>query len=586
MPTSGIKISSLPNVNTVEDADLFVIVKTDDVTYNITRSDITISANNIVDTLDINHGGTGQTTANAALNALLPTQTSNDGKFLSTNGTNTSWVTANTLPSQTGNNGKFLTTDGSNASWATVLPSQTGHSGHVLTTDGTNTSWIAVVSGVSNSDGTLIVNPTAGNVVASLNLGNANTWTSLQTFQCATNSTVGLTARGAASQNTNLQEWQRSDFTVLSAIDKYGAVIVGPVDIDNATEIGKFNRTVGTFWSFRTSGQLYCNMASTNAGQGAINLGDGSALIWTDSTGSAYDLRLDGWNSIILRPGRLSSGGSTVSVQIIGQQSTKVPLIVQGAASHSANLQEWKNSAGATLAYIDASGTFSGTGIISGTYATMPAAGQAGRVYIATDSILQFVDSGTVWQGFMSGHERFTIPDFTSYSWDNQESTTLVDKNGWYEFRKPTSSSLSMYYRTAPATPWTYTTYMPFFQRMIAFPAIGIGVRDSSGKIHFFGIKNDGSNVYLSSDKYTNTSTFSANYAQELTYKLGFPFWFRIADNGTNRICSYSFNGVSFVTFHTVGRTDFLTATQYGIIIAAPASAGVETVAGVYSLAI
>lgn len=39
-----------------------------------------------------------------------------------------------------------------------------------------------VVSSVSNSDGTLTVSPTTGNVVASLNTGNANTWTTLQKF--------------------------------------------------------------------------------------------------------------------------------------------------------------------------------------------------------------------------------------------------------------------------------------------------------------------------------------------------------------------------------------------------------------------
>ena len=44
-------------------------------------------------TLAIANGGTGQTTANAALNALLPSQTSNNGKYLTTDGTNTSWGT-------------------------------------------------------------------------------------------------------------------------------------------------------------------------------------------------------------------------------------------------------------------------------------------------------------------------------------------------------------------------------------------------------------------------------------------------------------------------------------------------------------
>lgn len=44
-------------------------------------------------TLPIANGGTGQTTANAAFNALAPSQTSNSGKYLTTDGTNSSWAT-------------------------------------------------------------------------------------------------------------------------------------------------------------------------------------------------------------------------------------------------------------------------------------------------------------------------------------------------------------------------------------------------------------------------------------------------------------------------------------------------------------
>jgi hypothetical protein len=43
-------------------------------------------------TLPIANGGTGQTTANAAFNALAPSQTSNSGKYLTTDGTNSSWA--------------------------------------------------------------------------------------------------------------------------------------------------------------------------------------------------------------------------------------------------------------------------------------------------------------------------------------------------------------------------------------------------------------------------------------------------------------------------------------------------------------
>jgi len=54
------------------------------------------TASNVTGTVAIANGGTGQTTANAAFNALVPSQTSNSGKFLTTDGTNTSWATAST----------------------------------------------------------------------------------------------------------------------------------------------------------------------------------------------------------------------------------------------------------------------------------------------------------------------------------------------------------------------------------------------------------------------------------------------------------------------------------------------------------
>jgi len=44
-------------------------------------------------TVGISYGGTGQTTANAAFNALAPSQTGNSGKFLTTDGANSSWGT-------------------------------------------------------------------------------------------------------------------------------------------------------------------------------------------------------------------------------------------------------------------------------------------------------------------------------------------------------------------------------------------------------------------------------------------------------------------------------------------------------------
>jgi hypothetical protein len=61
----------------------------------------------VTGTLPIANGGSGQTTATAAFNALAPSQTSNSGKYLTTDGTNSSWATVSGGSSQ-------WTTTGSN----------------------------------------------------------------------------------------------------------------------------------------------------------------------------------------------------------------------------------------------------------------------------------------------------------------------------------------------------------------------------------------------------------------------------------------------------------------------------------------
>jgi hypothetical protein len=127
----------------------------------------------------------------------FPTQTGNGGKYLTTNGTSTSWGTidltpyltissaastylntttasnvyapkaspsftgtvdftgatsvvglSSILPSQSGNSGKFLGTNGSTAQWASIsqVPDQTDNSVKYLTTDGTTASWATVSS--------------------------------------------------------------------------------------------------------------------------------------------------------------------------------------------------------------------------------------------------------------------------------------------------------------------------------------------------------------------------------------------------------------------------------------------------------
>lgn len=64
----------------------------------------TVSVSGASGTLPIANGGTGATTATAALNALLPSQTSQSGKYLTTDGTNASW--AGIVATPAGSNGQ------------------------------------------------------------------------------------------------------------------------------------------------------------------------------------------------------------------------------------------------------------------------------------------------------------------------------------------------------------------------------------------------------------------------------------------------------------------------------------------------
>jgi hypothetical protein len=90
---------------------------------NNTLTNISLTSS-VTGTLPIANGGTGQVTANAALNALLPSQTGNTNYVLQTDGSNTAWAPAGS---------------GTVTSVALSLPSEFSVAGSPVTTSGTLT---------------------------------------------------------------------------------------------------------------------------------------------------------------------------------------------------------------------------------------------------------------------------------------------------------------------------------------------------------------------------------------------------------------------------------------------------------------
>jgi hypothetical protein len=89
-------VTSVGGTGTVNGITLTgTVTSTGNLTLGGTLSGVSLTTQ-VSGTLPIANGGTGQTTAANAINALLPSQTSQSGKFLTTNGSIASWGTAGT----------------------------------------------------------------------------------------------------------------------------------------------------------------------------------------------------------------------------------------------------------------------------------------------------------------------------------------------------------------------------------------------------------------------------------------------------------------------------------------------------------
>ena len=121
----------------------------------ITKTNVYTLASNIVGTVAIANGGTGQTTANAAFNALAPSQTSNSGKYLTSDGTNTAWA----FPSLSTKTSAYTLTstdstilgNATSADFTLTLPTAVGTTGKTYVIKKTDSSTNAVTIGTTSS---------------------------------------------------------------------------------------------------------------------------------------------------------------------------------------------------------------------------------------------------------------------------------------------------------------------------------------------------------------------------------------------------------------------------------------------------
>lgn len=353
-------------------------------------------------TIAIANGGTGQTTANTAFNALAPSQASANGKFLTSNGTDTSWGTVTTatganptgtagLAAVNGSAATFLRSDGAPAISQAIAPTWTGvHTFSPAARTSGSASWLTfntpadtTLTASTESIGVLFAEATRQWATGALatqrdyvfgavthSAVGASTITTAATLEAAspiagTNATltnsyaarfiasaaghVPLVAKGATSQTGNLQEWQDSNGTALASVDKSGKILVNTTTNTNG-------------YSFILHTTTNSNVVIGNAALAQIAAVNdaGSTYVPFYIVGDPLSLNYQGTGYTGV--GRSLTPAAYLHVQSYSGSGSPV-MIVQGSSSFTQtnSLQEWRNGIGTALSLVTAAGWIQNT---------------------------------------------------------------------------------------------------------------------------------------------------------------------------------------------------------------------------------
>ena len=273
------------------------------------------NANNITSgILAIAYGGTGVSafTANGALYVTSSNTLTSGTLPILSGGTSANTATGafNALaPSQTGNSGKYLTTDGTNTSWGTVSGSGGTSTASVITATSTNSSFYPT-----------FVSATTGNNALSVN---SSLTYNPSTATLTTTNIVATTFSGSGASLTNLPAGTLTG-TVPSAVLGNTTIYVGTtaVTLNRASSNLGLTGITSIAMPGATSGTITLTPAAT-AGTTAITVpATAGTLVTTGDTGTVTNTMLAG----SISNAKLANSAVTVGTTAISLGSSSTTL--------------------------------------------------------------------------------------------------------------------------------------------------------------------------------------------------------------------------------------------------------------------
>jgi hypothetical protein len=386
--------------------------------------------------------------------------------------------------------------------------------------------------------------------------------------------------------------WRAAIISALfvSAISYVPAAIIQaviPAVVPTANKQGNSSKFQLAGTNSGTNGNLLCNDASGNATDSACGGAAASVPFSGITTGSNVAATM----TVGTGAGLLSSGTGFVNANRI-RQYTVAGLPGAGTAGQFAEVTDGASATDCTVgsgstkvtcvdngaAWVALGGSSPSSFNLSGTLASLPAAGTAGRIFIPTDSLFDILrDNGSSWNYFIQGRQLTAKPATTSVNLAGPSVTlTAYGPGARLSTTGANNFNVAALMKAPAAATFTFTVGVISNQNPNGSGGCGLALSVDTNSAH--GVITFGTFQYAGGglgqafpnanawSNFTGTSAGAINNSPQSSNVSISPIYFRVTEDVSNRTYFVSQdNGVTFQQWFQEAVTAHLTTGDIGV---------------------